>query len=52
MPDFEIRYFRDDGTLAIVHITVCDSLTEAREHARQHQQHYARFEVFEATGAR
>ena len=47
MPDFEIRYFHADGTLAIVHITVCDSAAEAEEHARQHQQNYSRFEVFE-----
>ncbi len=51
MPDFEIRYFHADGTLAIVHITVCDSHADAEERARTHQSDYSRFEVFEINAA-
>jgi hypothetical protein len=47
MPDFEIRYFHDDGTLAIVHITSLATTIEAEGHAKQHQFDYAKFEVRE-----
>lgn len=47
MPDFEIRYFHIDGSLAIVHITSRDTAVEAEEHAKHHQQDYAHFEVRE-----
>jgi len=52
LPDFEIRYFHADGTLAIVHITACDSPAEAEERARTQQDGHARFEIFEITPAR
>jgi len=52
LADFEIRYFRADGTLAIVHITACDSHDEAEECARTHQCDYSRFEISEITPAR
>jgi len=52
LADFEIRYFRADGTLAIVHITACDSHAEAEERARTHQYDHARFEISEITPAR
>jgi hypothetical protein len=45
MPDYEIRYFRADGTLALVQITVQSSEQQAREHARRHQGDYARYEL-------
>jgi hypothetical protein len=47
MPDFEIRYFHLDGSLAIVHITSLATAIEAEAHAKHHQQEYARFEVRE-----
>jgi hypothetical protein len=49
LPDFEIRYFHADGTLAIVHITACDSRADAEERASALQHDYPRFEVFEIT---
>jgi len=52
LADFEIRYFRADGTLAIVHITACDSHAEAEERARTHQHDHARFEILEITPTR
>lgn len=45
MPDFEIRYFRADGTLALVHITVQPSEGHAREYAQRQQSDHARFEL-------
>ena len=47
MPDFEIRYFHIDGSLAIVHITSLETAAEAKEHAKHHQQDYSHFEVRE-----
>ena len=47
MPDFEIRYFHADGSLAVVHVTSHDFLSQAEEYARGHQGGYARFEVQE-----
>jgi hypothetical protein len=52
LPDFEIRYFHADGTLAIVHITACESQDDAEQHARLHLGDNARFEVFEVTALR
>jgi hypothetical protein len=51
MPDFEIRYFRADGSLALVHMTYHDSESEARDHAHRHQQDHARFEIRATDGA-
>lgn len=50
MPDFEIRYFRTDGTLAIVHVTSHETIEEAELHARHHADDHARFEVREVKG--
>jgi hypothetical protein len=47
LADFEIRYFHADGTLAIVHITACDTRADAEERARVSQKDYSHFEVFE-----
>ena len=45
MPDFEIRYYRTDGTLALVHITIQPNERHAREYAMRHQGDHVRFEV-------
>jgi hypothetical protein len=50
VPDFEIRYFNVDGSLAVVRVTTHDFLSQAEEHARQHQGGHARFEVHEIKG--
>ena len=47
MPDFEIRYFNADGTLAIVHVTSHETRSEAEAHARLHQHSHHHFEVRE-----
>jgi hypothetical protein len=47
MTDFEIRYFRADGSLALVHITAQASTTDAEEQARLNQEDFAHFEVCE-----
>ncbi|HVU21686.1 MAG TPA: hypothetical protein VHE09_13225 [Rhizomicrobium sp.] len=52
MPDFEIRYFYADGTLAFVHITAQASSTDAEEQAKSNQETFARFEVREIKPAR
>ncbi|MGH6872738.1 MAG: hypothetical protein ACREHE_14650 [Rhizomicrobium sp.] len=51
MPDFEIRYFHADGSLALVHVTAAPTDEDALKHARLHQQHYNRFEVRRADGS-
>jgi hypothetical protein len=48
VPDFEIRYFHADGTLAVVHVTSHPTFTDAEEHARRHRHPHDRFEVREA----
>jgi len=45
MPDFEIRYFHADGSLAIVHITVQANQVDAEDRARSNLDDYAHFEV-------
>jgi len=47
MPDFEIRYFYDDGTLAMVRVTSRRNKVDAEACARQEQEAYAHFEVRE-----
>jgi hypothetical protein len=47
LPDFEIRYFHADGTLAVIHMTTHGTREDAEAHARQHQQGHAHFEVRE-----
>jgi hypothetical protein len=51
MPDFEIRYFHADGSLALVRMSYHASEQEAREHALHHQQDHARFEIRTGDGA-
>ena len=51
MPDFEIRYFNADGSLAIVHVTSHDTMEEAELHAKRNQKDYAHFEVQRVGGA-
>ena len=47
MPDFEIRYFNADGSLALVHVTSHASRAEAEEHAVRHQHPHDRFDLRE-----
>jgi hypothetical protein len=51
VPDFEIRYFNTDGTLAVIRMTSHGTREDAEAHAKHHQQHYARFEVHEMNAA-
>jgi hypothetical protein len=51
VPDFEIRYFNADGSLALVHVTSHASHAEAVEHAARHQHPHDRFEVHEVRGS-
>ena len=51
MPDYEIRYFRADGSLALVQMTVQPSESHARDHANAHQLDHARVEVRESRTA-
>lgn len=52
MPDYEIRYFRADGTLALIQITVQPSERHAHEHALRHQGEHARFDMRTLRGTR
>jgi hypothetical protein len=52
VPDFEIRYFHFDGTLALVHVTSHETHSEAETHARLNQHPHDRFEVQEVKGRR
>lgn len=45
MPDYEIRLFHADGTLAVVHISSHVSDEEALSHARRLKGDYARYEL-------
>jgi hypothetical protein len=45
MPDFEIRYFLADDSLALVRVNSFASDAEAEAYARANQEHYVRFEV-------
>jgi len=45
MPDFEIRYFNADGTLAFVIVTSQPSEAHAEEHAARNNGNHARFEI-------
>jgi hypothetical protein len=47
MPDFEIRYFHADGSLAVVHVTTHTFKTDAEAYAKLNQRDYARFTVEE-----
>jgi hypothetical protein len=50
MPDFEIRYFNADGTLANIVMTSYASDDEALDHARRNIEHHARFEIRRGNG--
>jgi len=52
LPDFEIRYFRADGTLELVHVTSQETHGEAETHARLNQHPHDRFEVQELKARR
>lgn len=45
MPDFEIRYFLADDSLALVRINSFASDAEAEAYARANMEHYVRYEV-------
>lgn len=45
MPDYEIRLFNSDGTLAMVHVSHHESDEEAHSHARRLKGPYARYEL-------
>ncbi len=34
MPDYEIRFFRNDGSLAVIHMSIHVSDEDAHTHAR------------------
>jgi hypothetical protein len=51
MPDYEIRYFRADDTLALIQITIQPSERHAHEYAIRNQADHTRFEV-RTNGAR
>ena len=51
VPDFEIRYFHADGTLAVIRMTKHGTREEAEAYATHHQHGYARFEVREPNAA-
>jgi hypothetical protein len=48
MPDYEIRFFHADGTLAVVHVSHHASDDEAHSHARGMKGDYARYELHPA----
>ena len=45
MPDYEIRLFHTDGTLAVVHMSHYTSDEEAHSHARRLKGDHARYEL-------
>ena len=45
MPDYEIRLFHADGTLAMVQMSHHDSEEEAHSHARRQKKDFARYEL-------
>ena len=45
MPDYEIRLFHADGTLAVVHVSHHPSDDEAHSHARRVKSDHARYEL-------
>ncbi len=52
MPDYEIRYFRANGSLALIQITVQPNERYAREAALRHQGEHARFDLRALHGTR
>jgi len=51
MPDFEIRYFNADGSLALVHISNHATVDDAAEHAKRNLGSHARFEIRDGDGS-
>lgn len=51
MPDFEIRYFDADGSLALVHISHHATPEEAAEYAQRNLGSHARFEIRKGDGS-
>jgi len=50
MQTYEIRLLAADGTIAMVHLTACDSVEQALERARTiGGVHYDRYEVWQGT---
>ncbi len=45
MPDYEIRLFKADGSLAVVHVTHHQSDEEALSHARRLKGEHAHVQV-------
>src|SRR6185312_8226498 len=45
MPDYEIRLFHADGSLAVVHVSSHETQDEAAAHARLLVRDHARYEV-------
>jgi hypothetical protein len=50
MPDYEIRLYDADGSLAFVHVTSLDNDEEAQEFARGIQGSHAKYSVHRADG--
>jgi hypothetical protein len=50
MPDYEIRYFHADGSLALIHISAHASHDAARAHAKSNLGEHAHFEVRDGSG--
>lgn len=45
MPNYEIRYFNADGSLALIHMTTQPTQEDADAHARENQGTHARYEI-------
>ena len=45
MPDYEIRFFHADGSLAVVHVSHHHSDEEAHSHARRLKSDHVRYEL-------
>jgi len=45
MPDYEIRLYHADGSLAVVHVSYHESDEEAHSHARRLKEDHARYEM-------
>jgi hypothetical protein len=51
MPDYEIRYFRAEGSLALVRMCHHDTEEEARAEARLHMKDYDSYELRAGDGS-
>jgi len=52
VPDFEIRYFHLDGSLALIHVTAHETRAQAESQAELNRHKHARFEVIEMSPLR